>query len=264
MTADWQLFSFQVTATAGQGTNGISLYWLGPNFPAQSHWDLAEIMVYEGTAPTPYTPSTAPVTVTSSMKDLTGTTQFNVTNLSYDAGGKPYFAGGGTNKITYAESRSISNATARSWEVVCKPTATQGDPTGIFGHVVANGCSYFCDGGIMIYSGQYIFGWFDNTSYQWLLSGVNYVSGQYAHVICTWDPSDLKARIYVNGELKATSAVTNLNYGGAYNEVQVGYGSASAAIFVGYVDIIKHYFNECLTADEVTQNFAAIRGRFGL
>jgi hypothetical protein len=135
---------------------------------------------------------------------------------------------------------------------------------GLFGHVLAAGCSYFCNGGICIWNGRYHFAWFDNVAYQFLDSGITATNGQYAHIIGTWNPADLRARIYVNGELRATGAATNLNYGGSVNEFQVGYFSATGNPYTGTIDIAKYYYNKTLSATEAQQNFNAVRSRFGI
>ena len=187
------------------------------------------------------------------------------------------FKGGPNNYLSFSGSNSDSitglmpsayqpstNSIDRSWEVLVRPTVSQAT-AGLFGHVVGAGCSYYCNGGVCIASGNYCFNWYDNSAYQFLDSGVAATSNQWAHVVGTYSSSDNKTRIYVNGVLKATyGSTTNLNYGGYGYYYQTGYLSASGNYFTGDMSVIKYYYNKALSSTEVEQNFQALRGRFGI
>ncbi len=199
----------------------------------------------------------------NSLIDLMGNFTIPATNTTADSTGKLYF--NGSSKVTGVQSKYTlgGNSVERSWEVVVKPTASM-NYGGIFGHVVNSSCTYHCNGGISIASGVYQMNWYDNSAYQFLSSGVAATSGQYVHIVGTYS-SDLKCRIYVNGVLRATSAVTNIYTNSpTVGEFQIGYLSNSGNYFTGYIDIVKYYYNKSLTADEVANNFQAIRGRFGI
>lgn len=204
---------------------------------------------------------------TQSLKDMMGIHTIPATSLTYSANNLVSFVGSSSNKVTGTMPSGYTgtaNTLARSWEVLVKPTASHGT-AGLFGHVTGAGCTYYCNGGICINSGNYAFNWYDNSAYQFLDSGVAATSGVGAHIIGTWDPNDLKTRIYVNGVLRATyGSTTNLNYNGSTNEFQMGYLSASANYFTGNIDIAKYYYGKTLNAAEVKQNFNAVRGRYGL
>ena len=157
-----------------------------------------------------------------------------------------------------------SNSISRSWEVFVRPSTAQ-TSAGLFGHVVGAGCSYYCNGGVCIWGGNYAFNWYDNSSYQFLDSGVPATANQWTHVVGTYSSADNKTRIYVNGVLKNIfGSATDLNYGGYAYYYQTGYLSASGYYFTGDMSIIKYYYNRALSADEVAQNFIAIRGRYGI
>ena len=155
------------------------------------------------------------------------------------------------------------NSISRTWEAFVKPavTLTYG---GIIGTALSDGCSYYCNGGICIWSGNYAFNWYDNAAYQFLDSGVAATAGVYAHVVGTWNGTDNKARIYVNGVLKNTGAASNLNYGGYANRIQIAYLSASGNYLNGSLGNLKLYYNKVLSDTEVLQNFNAHSGRFGI
>ena len=177
------------------------------------------------------------------------------------------FSGSNTDSITGlmpSAYQPSTNSIDRSWEVLVRPTVSQAT-AGLFGHVVGAGCSYYCNGGVCIASGNYCFNWYDNSAYQFLDSGVSATSNQWAHVVGTYSSSDNKTRIYVNGVLKATyGSTTNLNYGGYGYYYQTGYLSASGNYFTGDMSVIKYYYNKALSSTEVEQNFQALRGRFGI
>jgi hypothetical protein len=84
-------------------------------------------------------------------------------------------------------------------------------------------------------------------------SGTN----EWGYVVCTYDQSNKK--IYFNGSLKNTVAESG---------VTVDFGSPqivdpNGQTFKGNISNFKIY-NRALTASEISQNFNALRGRFGL
>lgn len=202
---------------------------------------------------------------TQALIDLTGTHTIPPTSLTYLSNGTFSF-NGSSNKITgsvAAGYTSSFNSISRTWEVVVRPGASMTN-AGIFGHVTSAGCSYYCNGGIAIYGGKYVFNWYDNAAYQFLDSGVSAVNGQYAHVIGTYSSTDNKCRIYVNGQLKATSGATNMSYGSSSVEFELGYWCASGLPYTGTINVAKYYYAKELSAYEAQQNFNGLRGRFGL
>lgn len=157
-----------------------------------------------------------------------------------------------------------NNTSPRSWEVFAKPDATM-SYAGIFGHKVGAGCSFYCNGGIFIANNKWMFNWYDNAAYRWLDSGVVATSGFFAHIVATFG-SDSIPRIYVNGQLKATySSTTNMNYSSGMLVYEYGYNSNGGGkhYFNGDFGVIRFY-NITLTADQVEQNYNALKGRFGL
>jgi hypothetical protein len=253
----WQKYVLQFTPN-----NPLAISYWFPGGGGQKH-DIANIQFESGSVANNFAAGTR--TSTQSILDVTGNHIITANNLTYSSTGTFNF-NGSTNRITGsmpAGYTGTDNTLGRSWEVVVRP-GTAITTAGLFGHVVGGGCTYYCNGGICIASGRYHFNWYDNAAYQFLDSGVTATNGQYAHIIGTWNPADLRARIYVNGELRATGAATNLNYGGAVNEFQVGYLSASNNPYTGTIDIAKYYYNKTLSATEVQQNFNAIRNRFGI
>ena len=202
---------------------------------------------------------------TQSLIDLKRTTGIDITNLSFNSSNHPIFDG--TNDRitgTWPSQFNIDdNTTPRSWEVVFKSSNT-GGRRGIFGHKISSGCSYFCNGGIMIYDGRIVFNWYDNATYRFLGSTTS-SANVYYHVVATFDSSGVP-RLYVNGELDATYSSTNLNYSGGMGMYDIGWNSKSGGqhYFTGEIPVVKFYKNKELSANEIQQNFLAYKGRFNI
>lgn len=207
-----------------------------------------------------------PRTNETALLDLTKNHTINVANLAFANSQIFSFSGSaGANGLHVSIASgytTVANAIPRSWEVVAYPTASMAT-AGIFGNS-AGSCSYFCNGGIGIWSSAYHFIWYDNTSYQFLSSGVSATSNTYVHIVGTWNPSDFKTRIYVNGVLKATSAATNLNYTGTQIWFWLGFLGATGYPYTGRIPIARYHYGKCLSDGEVANNFNALRARFGL
>ena len=85
------------------------------------------------------------------------------------------------------------------------------------------------------------------------------------HLVTKWDGSNLFG--YINGILQgsvggATSTTFKPNFSISGRSTLVDF-SGSAYSFPGYISIVSVY-NRALSADEITQNFNALKGRYGL
>ena len=87
------------------------------------------------------------------------------------------------------------------------------------------------------------------------------------HFTETYDPATSTLKCYINGELHNTETVgTNPNitlYGSGRLAVGGGVMDSTRAAHAGDLHTCKLY-NITLTADQVAQNFEAVKGRFGL
>ena len=93
-------------------------------------------------------------------------------------------------------------------------------------------------------------------------ASVGVVNGQWHHIVGSWDGST--KRIYVDGVLrnsvsKSGNLVTQIT-GAAVGRFG---GTTTGYYFGGYIPKVSLY-SRGLTADEIQQNFNAIRGRFGI
>ena len=86
-------------------------------------------------------------------------------------------------------------------------------------------------------------------------------TGSWYHVVGVVNSTG--ARIYINGELDASNS-TPQNLGTVSSTLYIGgYSSSSTYRFDGKIAVAKRY-DKPLTASEVTQNYNALRGRFGV
>ena len=265
LTGVWQTVSVTVGPTGGSGTQGMFLYpgYCGPRFGDTGYILYKNPQVEYLPHKTPFVQTTR--SATQGLLPLVGNSTLNLSNVSFDSNAQMIFDG--TNDYIDAPYYSpVSNALSRTWEVVVKPT-TPMSFAGIFGQKIGYGCSYYCNGGIYLWDSNWVFNWFDNSSYQFLYTGVSPTPNQYFHIVATFDASDRIPRIYVNGQLQATwGGVTNMNYGDSTNIIDIGWNSKDGGqhYFGGELPVARHYSGKALTAAEVKQNFDFYDARFGI
>lgn len=256
------------TFTTNANTTYLNCYFYMYEYNAYNTISVAGVMLVQGNViipPKQFLGFGASRSNTTSLLPLKGPYTINLANVTFDGGGKMYFDG--TNdyiQVSYSE--SVSNAVSRSWEAVVKPTSTQ-TSSAIFGQKISSGCTYFCNGGLYISSGKWAFNWYDNVSYQFMDSGISATSNTTYHIVGTYDATDQKPRIYVNGNLVATYGLaTNMNYAGSVGLIDIGWTSASGGFdyFLGEMPVIKYYSGKALSLTEVKQNYNIYKSRFNL
>lgn len=258
---------FYETATGTRATYDATFRFLDFEISNNSVVQIWDLQLELGSYATPYS-STRVRSSTQAILDLIGLNTINAVSLTYNSNNTFSF-NGSTDRIYQtsipASYSTVTNSLGRSWEIFVRPATSQ-TIAALFGHKVGAGCSYFCNGGFYVSNGRFTFNWFDNAAYQFLDSTVTATLDQNFYLAGTYDPTDLKCRIYVNGELKATSAVTNMNYLGSITESSVGWNSKpeNPDFFNGSIPAARYYSNKTLTQAEVKQNFNALRGRFGV
>lgn len=97
-------------------------------------------------------------------------------------------------------------------------------------------------------------------------TGTDIIQGQWFHVVVTKFGSTF--RTYLNGVLKYTDTITSTALSGVTNNLRLGgAGDGNTGAFYYYaknnIGCLKMY-NTILSADEIKQNFNALRGRFGI
>ena len=95
-------------------------------------------------------------------------------------------------------------------------------------------------------------------------SGTRIIQGQWFHMVVTRNSNTFKT--YLNGQLIYTNTLVAATPSPSNNNLYIGSAPVGAS-YSGYtksnVALLRMY-NTVLTDDQVAQNFAAIRGRYGL
>ena len=214
-------------------------------------------------------------TGTTGIRDISGY-NFNLTLIgvtrSVSNGGSLEFNGS-----TYInlDTNIQAGSTSASYEFWCKPSSLPG--SGNYNQLYIQEASTW----IALYNTGYVFfgidlnngsGWFDNNGGS--NTGARTTSSLSANniycVTYSWDGSNV--RVYLNGRLEATASTLQAS-NGRQNVTQLGPGTTHRNIgsrysgagnqWVGSIYSVKFY-NKSLAADEVFQNFTAMRGRFGI
>ena len=208
-----------------------------------------------GSFATPYIPTTSAIasrTNTQAIVDLTGNNTLTASSLTYAADNTFSFNGNASsNYIDCGNATGLQITGAITIDAWVKPTAYTN-----LGNIVAkNGNS------------AYRFR-LDSTAggLWWYVSG-NAIQGgsaplnTWSYLTVSGDSSGLYA--YINGVLVASNAVAYAPSAVTGGNLIIGALSAGSETFIGTIAAVKMY-NRALSADEVKQNFNALRGRYGI
>ena len=263
----WQRVSHTITVSSPSNVYFFLISYggvdNGTGNPDYSSWEVTMPQIELKSHVTPFVNGTR--SATQGLLPVVGNSTIDLSNVSFDSNAQMVFDGT-DDKIDIAYYSPVNNSMSRSWEVVIKPTSTM-TYSGIFGNKLGYGCSYYCNGGIYLWDGNWVFNWYDNSNYQFLYSGVAPTANQYFHIVGTYDATDQKPRIYINGELKATyGSTTNMDYGSQTYVIDIGWNSKDGGqhYFQGEIPITKYYQNKALSAAEVKQNYNKYKTRFNL
>jgi hypothetical protein len=166
--------------------------------------------------------------------------------------GVPLDFNGSSDFMDCGQVLSAANTLPFTFEAWVKSTAGSGTWRTIIG--THGSYAQICiSSGNLIYMGQ------NGGGGWWLNSGVTAVIDTWYHVVGVY--SGTQATIYVNSVLK--NGPDTYSYSNAHGVSMVGsYHSSGGERFNGKIANIKIY-NKTLTQSEITQNFNALKGRFG-
>jgi len=258
ITTEWKYFTVQTGAGTtftdhtlhfgGWGTwtdNTFDLFLWRPQLELKSH-------------ATPYVNGTR--SVTQGLKDLTGRSTIDLTNVSFDSNAQMTFDG----TDDYAALSGFvqpSNPNNFSVEAVVK-LSSHNTGTNI-GSVIVNNYSSL-RGWIFFLNGPSSFLGLRHHN-ESNPGGYNVVYGtginlnQWYHIAATDDGTTV--RLYINGvQVTSGSSGPSINFAGQPIIGQFGGGNAVTNGSIPYVRI----FDRALPASEIQQNFNAIKGRYGL
>lgn len=240
ITTQWQRYTYTQQLDVAKnvyyvwGTNGATL-------------EFADFQIEASSWATPFVNGTRSNTQT--IIDLTGQNTITATSLTYASNGTFSFNGAGNNLNIGSFSGYSTNITCEAWfkttsaatwkNIVCGPT------NDLIFTINGSLVNFGCQGSTPI----------PHTNYS--TTTVN--TGAWFHAVATYNGSFVN--IYVNGNLESTNARAGNITSGAKN---IGSNSGGTSeYFNGTIGSVKIY-NRALTAQEVQQNFAAQRGRYGI
>jgi hypothetical protein len=209
------------------------------------------------TGPVRYTPGTR--SVTQGLKDLTGNSTIDLSNVSFDSNAQMTWDGT-DDQIAVTGFTQPTDPNIYSVEAVVK-LYTHNPGTNI-GSVIVNNYSslygwiFYLNGplsylGIRHHDGAS--GGYD------LVYGTGINLNQFYHIVATDDKTTV--RLYLNGiQVASRASATALNYSG---QPTIGQFGGNNAVTNGEIPVVKIY-NKALSASEIQQNFNAVRGRYGI
>jgi hypothetical protein len=254
---NWQKFSYTFT-TSQSGTTYF--YWFNANMPAQSAFDLAEIMIYQGSGSSEYVTSGSTRSSTQSVLDLTNTNTITASSLTYNSDGT--FSFNGSSNYLTCGSNSMNNFTAGiTLEAWVNMNTSSTSWTRIFdfgaGQNIDNLilCQYSTTNEIVFYI---IVG---STQYSLVTSNSAITNNTNTHFVATANGSNWY--IYRNGIQIATQARSILPANVTRNSNYMGKSNWPDPYLNGKIYNAKIY-NRALAPSEVAQNFNAQRGLYGI
>lgn len=188
---------------------------------------------------------------TKSLIDLTRATDIDVSNVSFDSTGQPNYDG--TNEyINLGNYTALKLGFDFSLEFVVKP---EQDKWMYFFHK-GYGANNALAWGRHSSTDNWFFSTMTGGSYQNMYMGTATLN-KYCHLVATYDGTNL--RLYENGILKATSAMTHQMMD---TNTSAGIGGPDR-YWNGEIPVAKVY-NKVLSTQEVQQNFNAYKNRFNI
>lgn len=238
------------------GTEGLIF---GPQFEFNTH-------------PTTYLPnpttSTLSRTTTQSLIDLKRNTTIDVSNVSFDWKGSPYFYDKG---ISLGSAFNLNNYFVNNGSFTIEAYikvdlirnrgaifnnqrySSEADPGG-FGLIIENSSQKF---GLNLTNST-------PSSYE-NLAGIPIQKGKYQHITYVYEPGVVKS--YLNGILYTTNTNSSYSWSIASNpsRTHIGVGTQGGWGYVNGMNIkILKVYNKSLTESEILQNYNASKGRFEL
>ena len=221
---------------------------------------ISNIQVEVKSHKTPFTTGTR--SVTQGLKDLTGRSTIDLTNVSFDSSAQITFDGSDDRILT---SENITLNGSQTFEVITTISGGPQSPAGIISnHDYANTSNF----GLNHISSNRIgisIGYTDNTrEYDSKYTTYAATIGTPFHLVMTFDQPSNTVKLYVNGALDSTFVLTKTV---KFTNRPVVLGrwdyQYNYYYFNGKVPVAKVY-NRALPASEIQQNFNAIKGRYGL
>jgi hypothetical protein len=176
--------------------------------------------------------------------------------------GASYFEFDGTNDgVTIPDNENFEIGTASSFEcwININTVTTDRLPFGK-GSTWWFGVGYTTLGGT---SGEFQWLAYDGSSWTTLNTGVTVSANTWYHLVTTWDGTYF--RFYANGNLEATSSdLSAKTWSNTTSTVDIGGFVSGLQQMTNQKLSVAKIYTKTLTAAEVSQNFNALRGRYGI
>jgi hypothetical protein len=251
---DWERLS--VTIYGGEGNtsiNTIRCQCVGTTINADAYW--RDYQIEERSHATPFILG-GTRSATGSLIDLTGTTNIDVSNASFDSNAQITFDG--TDDYFEISDPNVSSSDGFSVELIIKPDNPTSSPAVIVPN--SGGIDHWIrfDGNGRLYIRMIPAA---NSGGQNFITSTELSSGNYHHVVFTFKQSE-GGKAYYNGALETSAAatLTALDWSGIW---RIGQRGNNTWFLEGELPMLKIY-NKTLTTSEVLQNFNATKSRFGL
>ena len=244
----------------GSGGKVGILIWMSNGNSTTVTARISNIQVEVKSHKTPFTTGTR--SVTQGLKDLTGRSTIDLTNVSFDSSAQITFDGSDDRILT---SENITLNGSQTFEVITTISGGPQSPAGIISnHDYANTSNF----GLNHISSNRIgisIGYTDNTrEYDSKYTTYAATIGTPFHLVMTFDQPSNTVKLYVNGALDSTFVLTKTV---KFTNRPIVLGrwdyQYNYYYFNGKVPVAKVY-NRALPASEIQQNFNAIKGRYGL
>jgi len=194
---------------------------------------------------------------TASLIDLKRTTNIDVSNVSFDSTGQPDFDGT-TDYISLPDTSIFDISSEITVESVVKYESTGGNSES-YSVITCKG--YPWNWLLENQGGKFNFRISTaNSSDSNINSQYSHGTTSYHHVVATYNGATQS--IYVNGELKASKALTGAITTTASN-IKIGTYTTNSYEHNGQIPVVKLY-NQALSAAEIKQNYNAYKNRFDI
>jgi len=200
---------------------------------------------------------------TQSIIDLTGQNTLIANNLVYNTNNTFSFINTNTSYVGGTANKTLSFTTGGSMEMVfqCPDFTTRVQGYMQFVGTSSQGGTGYID---LLGNGNGRMRWevIGNLSASGATSiqnNTNLSNNTWHHIVGTFTNTGLTT-IYINGQADGSTQLTNWPTGTITGTPYIGNYFAAAS---GSIPVAKIY-NTCLTAEQVSQNFNALRGRYGL
>ena len=254
---EWQRLTWNNAFTTPSSNDSDSLsFYLSSMSTSQRFWLLAP-QLEPKTHATPFVVGTR--SVTQGLKDLTGRSTIDLTNVSFDSNAQMTFDG--TNDSLVVGNNAVLKNNNSSIEFLIKYLNTPNGDIIQFGVGSGTYAQYY----YRAYSGYSYWNWYPvGTGYgEIAIPNAALPLNKYHHIVMTGDDQGY-VQFYINGTLQTGATRTANSQPANWTPADLTVGGFS---WDGYssseVPYLKIY-SRVLPASEIQQNFNAIKGRYGL